>query len=251
MRRLIPALCALVLAAAACKGDTPAAVPRTPGKPPTLQIIAAGLPLVKGLENAVRIGFRSASRFATVILNHQVGTRADVCPLSSPEAAVPASGCVTSVGRGVRETVGGGAGIGGIAIVYHDAPSTAEVRLEFDEGGREVSFRFPRLARPPGASVCKDNGCNPIFELMPVHDGPFKARASWTGGAGRLELQSGRVLARSFTATNVPYRIPAEDAGASPVEISTQMSEPAEYALAFLNASGAELSDIVIEATWP
>lgn len=249
MRRLVPALCALALLAA-CKGDAPA-TPGRPGKPPTLQIIAAGVPVAKGAENAVRIGFRAASGFATVIVNHRVGARADLCPLASPEAAVPATGCITSVGRGVRETVGRSAGLGGIAIVYHDAPSTAEVRLEFEEGGREVSFRFPRLARPPGASVCKDNGCNPIFELMPVRGGPFRARASWTGGAARLELQSGRVLARSFTATNIPYRIPAGEQGTSPIEISTQLSEPAEYALAFLNASGADLSNILIEATWP
>ena len=248
MRR---AILAALLVLVSCKGET-AAPDAGPSKPPTLQVVAVGLPLARGLERATRIGFRAAGGFASIILNHPVGSQADVCPLATLDAALPpAASCITGIGRGVRETVSRSGGLGGIAIVSHDDAAIADVRLEFPEGGRDVSFRFARLAAQAGASVCKDNGCNPIFEIMPVQGGPFTARAAWAGGAARFELQSGRVIARSFTATNIPYRIPADDQGPSPLQIATELSAPAEYALAFINTSSAELSDIVIEATWP
>jgi hypothetical protein len=99
--------------------------------------------------------------------------------------------------------------------------------------------------------VCKDNACNPFFEVLPVRGGAFTATARWTGGAGRVELLEGRVLARSLTSTGIPYRIAATAAGPPPLSIRATMNAPGEYALALSNASADDLTRIEIDAAWP
>jgi hypothetical protein len=217
-------------------------------------LLAQNVPLSPGADAALRIGFDPFTASVKVIVNHPVGTRVDVCPLGTPVEPVPAgTACLTDIGTGVRETLDRAGGLGALAIVLRGGGSaTADVRLEFDERGRSVSVRIPLLAPYPGEAACKDNACNPFFEIMPVRAGSFRARATWRGGPASLELLSGRVLARAFTATGSPYRVPAERLGSSPLEIRASLSAPAEYALAFSSKDRtAELTDVLIDATWP
>jgi hypothetical protein len=117
-----------------------------------------------------------------------------------------------------------------------------------------VSFRFPTVPEGPSASACRDNGCNPFFELTPVRNGPFTATASWTGPAGSLILFQGSVLGHSFSATGFPYREAAKANGASPLTINGSLGTPAEYALVLVQQHGptaGPLGDVVITASWP
>ena len=131
---------------------------------------------------------------------------------------------------------------------------TADVLLVYDETSRAVSFRLPTVQDPPGAAACKDNACNPFFEVRPTRSGDFSARATWTGPAATLVLLQGSVLGRSFTATGVPYREASKDRGESALEVGARLSAPAEYALALMQSAGpgrGALRDVTIEATWP
>ena len=110
---------------------------------------------------------------------------------------------------------------------------------------------MPVIPRPAGASACKDNGCNPFLEVLPVHGGAFTATAAWSGGTGLLEVLEGRVLARSFSSTGIPYRIAGDAGGPSPLTVTATLSSPSEFALALRNTSAGDLTDIEIEATWP
>lgn len=256
--RSIRCVAVLALALAACSSDAP---PAGGGKPPAVTLLAHGLALVR--DRPVVLAVDAATPSATVVVAIDPATRVDVYLLASAADALPAAecpldpsrrdrSCVAAIGAGVRETLQRPGRAGAVAVVLRAGPERADVRVEYDAAGRAVGLRLPRLDPPPGASVCKDNGCNPFLEMMPQRAGSFEATASFSGGPARLQIQSGRVIAKSFTATGVPYRIPAEDAGASPLSASTRFDAPAEYALAFLNENPSlPATDIVIEARWP
>src|SRR5262249_29099685 len=61
--------------------------------------------------------------------------------------------------------------------------------------------------------ACRDNGCNPFFELTPFVAGHISATATWAaaGGAavtrGQLTVEAGNVAARDLTRTRQPYRL--------------------------------------------
>jgi hypothetical protein len=123
------------------------------------------------------------------------------------------------------------------------------VRLEFDEKDRQVSAVIPFVGSPPSAATCADNGCNPFFEVRPVKNGLFTARASWSGAAATLTMLQGSVVARSQTATGIPYRKAATQSGTTSAQIRTQLTAPGEYALALTQAG--TLRDVRIDASWP
>jgi hypothetical protein len=65
-------------------------------------------------------------------------------------------------------------------------------------------------------------------------------------------VQQGRVIGKAYSGTNIPYRIPDEEAGSSTLRVRTRLDAPGEYALALLNENPAvALTGIVIEARWP
>lgn len=257
---------ALALALAACTdampttGGSPSPSP-SPSKPPVVSLQAYGLDLFPG--RPVILTIDPASPAAGVIVTHDPTSRVDVHLLANAADPLPAEcplevgirrnkTCIAAIGTGVRESLERSGPAGGVAIVLRSGPGRIDVRVEYDEGSRRVGLRLPRLAPPPGASVCKDNGCNPFLEVMPLRGGTLTATATFTGGPGRLQIQSGRVIAKSFTASGLPYRIPDEDLGASPLRVTTRLDAPAEYALAFMSEDRSDaITDIVIDATWP
>ncbi|HVL88748.1 MAG TPA: hypothetical protein VM841_00790 [Actinomycetota bacterium] len=256
------ALVALTLSLAACSGgETPAPeATGSPARPPTVTMQVFGLDLAK--DEAAVLVIDPAIPAAGVIVSHDPAARVDVFLLKSatdapgecPIEVGPRTNrtCVASIGTGVRESLEQRGEAGGVAVVLRDGPGRMDVRLDYDERSRRVGLRLPRLAPPAGASVCKDNGCNPFIEVTPLRSGPMTATAAFSGGPGRLQVQSGRVIAKAFTASGQPYRIPDEDLGDAPLKVSTRFDVPAEYALALINENrGAALNDIVIDATWP
>jgi hypothetical protein len=143
------------------------------------------------------------------------------------------------------------AGLGAIALVREGDPITIDLVLDYEDGGRSFQIRMPSLPVPPGAAACKDNACNPFFELDPLHGGRFTATASWAAGNGKLELLEGRVKARAFSSTGIPYRVAATRTGQPPLTVGAQLNAPGEYALTLVNVGIVELKSIRIDVGWP
>ena len=218
-----------------------------------VELVARNVRVLDGDANAVRIGFGAKDPGAHVRVERSDDTGIIVaCPLASVDAPLPAdrAACLPDLPNGVRESISS-SDLGAIALIRHGAPVTLEIRVEYQEADRRTSLRFPVVERPAGASVCKDNGCNPVIELIPPSGGRFTATARWAAGSARLEVQEGRVLARSFSSTGIPYRIAGQASGASPLDVSAQLSSPTEYALAVINTGTTSLTQIAIDAAWP
>jgi hypothetical protein len=214
-------------------------------------LVGRNVALVAGTDRVLRIGFTPVEGAAQMRVDVRPPTlQVALCPLERLDDAIRIAACKDVV-SGVFEDVASPR-MRGIAVVLHGASATADFTLEYDEDSREVSLRLPSIPRPAGASVCKDNACNPFFELLPTRTGSFRASASWTGGRATLVLLQGRVLGRSLTATGIPYLEAARDDGSSPLRISTQLTAPGEYALALRTEAGSRaLDSIAIDARWP
>ena len=242
---------AIALVFAACTGGNPAIQSGVP----TVTLLAQNLSLFPGTAQAVRIGFQSGSGSANIIVDLTPDTTAlAVCPLAALEATLPELATCRDVGSGVREPITS-PGLAALALVVSGVPSArANVKLEFDDGGHQVTVQIPFLAAPDSAAACKDNGCNPFFELTPLRNGSFAATATWKGPAGTLALLQGSVLGRSQTATGIPYREAARKDGAAPLTISSRLSSQGEYALVITQPPGpsaAPLTDVFLSAMWP
>lgn len=259
-RRIL--LAALLALAAACAGDEP--LPRSGGKPPTVTLIANGVVLNQGRDAPTIFGVDAAGSTISIIVNHGNRASIDAYLLEEPTSPVPSKECETTAGvrrdltcvrsiaSGVRETLEWRGDVKAIALVLREGPGRVDLRFDYDEGSRNVSMRLPALAPPPRASACRDNGCNPYLEIMPLRGGSLTATATFTGGPARLQVQQGRVIGKAFSGTGIPYRIPAEDPGSSGLRVSTRLDAPGEYALAFMNENpSAAITGIVIEARWP
>ena len=249
MKALVSVSLAITLLA--CTGGSS---PKQSGVP-TVKLLAQNLTLFPGEQQTVRIGFRTASDSADIIADLTPDTTAlAVCPLASVDATLPPVATCKDIGSGVRETITSSS-LSAVALVVSGVPSArANVRLEFDDGGHDMVAEIPFLAAPAGEQACKDNGCNPFFEMTPLRNGAFTATANWKGPVGTLALLQGSVLAHSQTATGVPYREAARKDGMPPLSITAQVSPQAEYALIIaqpLGPAAAPLETVVISAAWP
>jgi hypothetical protein len=222
---------------------------------PTVKLLAQNLSLFPGGDQAARIGFQTGSDSANIIVDLTPDTAAlAVCPLTAFGAQLPPLSSCRDVGSGVREPITA-SGLVAVALVVSGVPSArANVRLEYDDGGHQISALIPFLAAPDSTAACKDNNCNPFFELTPLKNGAFNATATWKGPAGTLALLQGSVLGRSQTATGIPYREAARKDGTPPLTIASQLSLQGEYALAISQPAGpsaAPLTAVFLSASWP
>jgi hypothetical protein len=222
---------------------------------PTLTLLAENLQVFSGTDQAVRLGFQSASGSTDIIADLTPDTAAlAVCPLTALGGDLPPMAECKDVGSGVRETITSD-GIAAVALVISGVSSAkANVKLQYDDGGHDASAQIPFLAAPDASAACKDNGCNPFFELTPVQNGMFTASAAWKGPTGTLVMLQGSVLGRSLTATGVPYREAARADGPSPLSIKAALSSEGEYALAITEPPGsaaAPLQNVILSGSWP
>lgn len=240
--RLIAAI-ALVLTLPGCAGTA------SREEVPPNRIIAQNLSIG---EDGLRFGFAPGEPFAHVLTSFTPDSGGlMICPLPSMDSALPPStSCRTDVRSGVRETVTS-QGLRAVALVATRERLDADVTVEFTGTSRSISALIPFIAAPVGP--CPDVDCSPLIEVTPGHDGPLKARASWTGPSATLVLLQGRILARSVTANpGLPYREEARTEGPSPRSLDAQLSRTGEYALILRQAAGAgPLTDVHIDATWP
>jgi hypothetical protein len=204
--------------------------------------------LFEGEDQAIRIGFQPSNASTDIIVNYTPDTaQVSACPLQAAGDTLPPVASCKPVGSGVRETVSS-PGLGALGIVLSGAPSVrANVRLEFDDRDRTITAILPFLGEPAGQ--CADNGCNPFFEVRAIKNGLFRARATWTGASATLVMLQGSVVARSQTATGIPYRKAAVQTGTTSASIRTELTAPGEYALAIVQTG--TLHNVQIDASWP
>ena len=250
--RALAAMLALVAATTACSEDFFDPTPGRDAAQPAVQLIGQHIQMVAGEENAVRVSFKPKDVSVRVRISRSSAEgRVVACPLRTIDDAIPPlTQCIADLPDGVRETLTT-AQLGAIALVREGAAITIDLVLEYEQGGRVFSIRIPAIDRPSGAAECKDNACNPFFEVKPVRNGQFTAAIGWVGGVAHVELLEGRVLARAFSSTGIPYRIAAKNEGAAPLVVSAQLNAPGEYALAITNPGSEALTAIRIDATWP
>jgi len=244
---------ALLAALTACREGFFDPTPRGTGAPqPDVELTGKNVRMLPGAEAAVRVSFRPKDASARVRIERSSSAgRVIACPLRAIDDPLPAeSSCLPDMPGGVRENLTL-AGLGAVALIREGDPITIDLRLDYAEGGRMFRLRVPVIAVAPGASVCKDNACNPFFEVAPARGGAFTATARWKIGNARLELLAGRVLGRSFSSTGIPYRIAATQTGTPPLTVAATMTAPGEYALALSNTGVVDLTAIEIDAAWP
>ena len=246
-------LLALTAALPACREDFFDPTPGQTGPSQRrVEVVARNVTLLPGEANAIRLGFGAKDPSAHIRVERPGGSgRIIACPLRDVGDPLPdLSACMPDVPDGVRTSITL-TDLGGIALIREGDPLALEIRLEFEEDDRSLTLHLPVIERPAGAAACKDNACNPVFELLPLRAGRFTATARWSGGEARLEMLEGRVLARSFSSTGIPYRIAGGSSGTSPLSFTATLSAPSEYALALANTSTDDMRGIVLEAAWP
>jgi hypothetical protein len=243
---------ALLVALAGCREGFFDPTPSRTASPPGVELTGQNIQMVPGSAGAVRVSFSPKDPSVRVRIERSSNTgRVIACPLRSIDDPIPPElSCLPDLPDGVRENVTM-TGLGAIALVREGDPITIDLLIGYEEGGRTFDIRIPVVPVPPGAATCKDNACNPFFELTPTRSGTFAATASWASGDGKFELLAGRVRARSFSSTGIPYGIAATQTGVSPLRIGAQLNSPAEYALALSNAGAVDLVTIQIHAVWP
>jgi hypothetical protein len=183
------------------------------------------------------------------------GTNASirVCRIGALGASPPLSDCATpasasplqvsSAGVEVRETSGSH---------YID-----EVAVTYTPHTRVVNVRSENINPKPGQSVCKDNGCNPFYELTPHRPGTVKAVANWDGIAtGKLLIEVGGVAEHDYSARGQPYAVPAQSQGSSDqgppnLHVSATRNSSKEVAVALENEGARPLRTPTLEITWP
>ncbi|HEX9774344.1 MAG TPA: hypothetical protein VGB83_02015 [Actinomycetota bacterium] len=239
------ALAIAILLAAGCTGPQPTQA---------TTLVGENLVLAPGPAGAVRIGLDAANGSAEVRIEAGTGALITVCPLTSIDEPLAGLDACRSVASGVREGVGR-SGMTAIAFYVSEREATVSLRVEYAEGSGAIEAHIPQIGPPAGTGACDDNACNPFFELTPTPAGDLGVAAEWTGGEATAVVLQGSVLARSLTATGVPYREAGRADGSSPLSVSASLTEGAEYAVAFrhrhaLPSSGA-LRDVVLTMRWP
>ena len=252
VRRVVLAV-ALLLTLSACREGFFDPTPSGSGEQSAgVTLTGRNMRMIAGGSNAIRLSFRPKDPSVRLRIERSSSAgRIVACALRGIDDPIPPVGvCIPDMPDGVRENLTV-PGLGAIVLLREGDPIAIGFRLEYEEGGREFVIRLPSLAAPPGASVCKDNACNPVLELTPVRGGTLTASARWASGTAKLELLEGRVLARAFSSTGIPYRIAATRSGASPLSIEARLNAPSEYALTLSDLGNTALSAIELMTTWP
>jgi hypothetical protein len=251
VRRIALAL-ALLAALTGCREGFFDPTPNGKTALPGVELIGQNIRMIPGAADAIRVSFQPKDPSVRVRIERSSNSgRVIACPLRAIDDPIPPeASCLPDLPDGVREPLTL-AGLGAIALVREGDPITIDLLIDYEEGGRTFDISIPVVPAPPGVTTCKDNACNPFFEVIPPRGGAFTATAEWTSGDGKLELLAGRVRARSFSSTGIPYGIAATRAGQSPIRIQAELNSSSEYALALSNAGAVDLMKIRIHAVWP
>ncbi len=214
-----------------------------------------------GIAAGFRLTFDSPAATVSVVLHGGVPTpnaTVFVCPIKtlassfSPSACdTPSSGETVQIAHGATyegvEVILIGVGPGGKSYT-----TVQQISVKYAAVDRSMQIRLPPIAKQIGASACKDNGCNPFFELTPRRAGHFQATAQWPGkGAGYLSMETGQIAEHGLSMTGTPYHVVDFMEGGGPVKVSGRLDATTEAALALRNNGTKYLNFPVIAVTWP
>ena len=130
--------------------------------------------------------------------------------------------------------------------------TTNEIEVEYGSTSGSVQVKTPPIAKPPGASACKDNACNPFFEMTPQLSGRMTAVATHQGsGIAQLSIIVGDIAAHGYSATGTPYDSVDFMEGGFQLKVSGKIRASDEAALALQNTGPKWLGAATIDITWP
>jgi hypothetical protein len=118
--------------------------------------------------------------------------------------------------------------LGQIQVMYN-GPAT----------GAETTVKTPPILKPPNGKPCKNNTCNPTFQVSPANTGRLRATTSFLGeGRAQLALESGEATVDSRQ-------------GAGDLRVSGRITANGSPLVALRNTGSRTLGVAVTEITWP
>jgi len=222
------------------------------------------------LDAAAEPGFQrfwvlvdSASPTISVRVGANLGpsSKLRMCPIRDAHPAPPGPRC-TIVTTGEAITVPHAPEFTGVSLVQEPGalPSSIDlqdVAVTYLATDRSVTLGLPSLAPQPGASACKDNACNPFFEVEPRRAGTFAATVTWDSNAtAGLDMETGQIAEHSYSATGSPYNAVASrerssTGGIGHLRIGGSLDGTLEAALAVRNEGARVVHRPVLSVTWP
>jgi hypothetical protein len=236
----------LLLIAAAC---SPSEV-EAPGATSPVTFHARGLLLAPGEVVRLSVDAGTAGMEVRPAFTPS-SARLMACRLTTIEAALPAvDDCKRDINQGVRTPI-----VGSVHAFRLESDEAIELDLLVEYfGGGDIEIWYPRIPPAPSVDACVDHACDAFFERLPVVDGRLHVEASFEGGIGNLLVEQGRILARSQTATGLPYRVAAQRIGGPPLFVDARLTANAEYAVSLGQSPGPSaqgLRDIRLKMAWP
>ena len=240
------------------------AVPSTPTSPATstqVKAVAYNLRLDAAAEpgtDSFKILVDSPDLSIKVTLKGLASPNTDtkLCPIVDLEAGSSIDACKTPK-NGVAMAIPHGAKFKGVQVFQTKGAATLDVTVKFTVVDRTIFMRLPNIAPRPGGSVCKDNGCNPFFEMTPHVEGSFDATATWQAiGSGTLDMEIGKIAAHDYSAHGHPYKQVAKssassDKKAAKLHISGSLPANTEGAVALRNDGAKLLRSPTVRISWP
>lgn len=181
-----------------------------------------------------------------------------ICPIKDLKTAFLPSTCVTP-SNNQKVTMPHGTKYGGVEVILIGtgpggaSETTAnEIEVAYGASSGSIQVKTPPIAKPAGGSACKDNACNPFFELTPQMTGRLIATATHEGkGTAQLSILVGDVAAHGYSATGTPYDTVDFMDGGFQLKVSGKIRAGDEAALALQNTSTKWLGAATIAITWP
>lgn len=116
-----------------------------------------------------------------------------------------------------------------------------QIRVIFNgpESGQVTTVKTPPILRPPKGRPCKNNSCNPTFQITPTNTGRLRATTTFEG-AGRAEL------AVESGGDTIDSRQSAGD-----LRVSGRITANGDPLIALRNTGSRTLGIAVTEIAWP
>jgi hypothetical protein len=239
-------------------GQLPTAAPTS--QAPPIQPITAhvfnvmfrGDSLIQSLRAELPATDRTITVRATGLGSPSAGGDLQACPAGRGGGPIVAEKCQQLVaGRDVNFTELDAVQVRPAAKVPGDAVRiVAELAFTYRPAQRSFRLALPDLRQGEGASLCKDNGCNPFVEITPFLSGRFNASATWnSNGDAHLILEIGGVAAHAAVAFGQPYQIvgEAKSNGGHSVETGGLVYGK-EFAVAVIATN--LLGELVLDLSW-
>ncbi|GAC1374100.1 MAG: hypothetical protein NVSMB32_17390 [Actinomycetota bacterium] len=183
-------------------------------------------------------------------------TATKLCPIIDLTHGSSIAACVTPA-NGIASQIPHGSAFKGVHVFQTSGSGRFDITVSYSPSDRKTSLLLPNIAPQPGASACKDNGCNPFFELTPRRSGPFTASATWSAIASAvLDMETGHIAEHDYSAHGTPYNVVAtasgsSDSHAASLHIAGSLDATTQAALALRNQGARLLRSPMIEISWP